>query len=374
MAAGHRSRRCGPTIASSRRTRSPTRASSPSIGSRIGSTTRFRRTDSGKSSSGSARLPRRRSAPATADRRRATASCKWERRGDRILLRSVSYEVVADAVDADREGGPGGELRLDPHGLQHRGHGQRRRAGDRGHAPLHDRRAGVQRPDPRAGADLRHAHARSSSAPSRSRRTSRSKPRTPTTIHRTAPGRQPARAGAGRTRRSTPPASGSSSVVMHYSMVLLPEKPMQPRLFDERVGYFSVSQMDYGKDEQRAPERPLHHAVSSGEEGSERGAVRAGQADRLLDRSGDADQVGAVPEARDRELAAGVRSGRIQERHRREGGADARAGCRLESGGRALLGDPLAAVDDRERRQDRTFTIRGRARSSRRTSSSTTTS
>ena len=42
---------------------------------------------------------------------------------------------------------------------------------------------------------------------------------------------------------------------MHYSMVQLPEKPMKPRLFDERVGYFSVSQMDYGKDEHRAPER-----------------------------------------------------------------------------------------------------------------------
>jgi len=42
---------------------------------------------------------------------------------------------------------------------------------------------------------------------------------------------------------------------MHYSMVLLPEKPMTPRLFDERVGYFSVRQMDYGKDEHRAPER-----------------------------------------------------------------------------------------------------------------------
>ena len=27
---------------------------------------------------------------------------------------------------------------------------------------------------------------------------------------------------------------GSSSVVMHYSMVLLPEKKMQPRLFDDR--------------------------------------------------------------------------------------------------------------------------------------------
>ncbi|PYR58804.1 MAG: hypothetical protein DMF91_16260 [Acidobacteria bacterium] len=42
---------------------------------------------------------------------------------------------------------------------------------------------------------------------------------------------------------------------MHYSMVLLPEKPMQPRLFDERVGYFSISQMDYGQDEHRAPRR-----------------------------------------------------------------------------------------------------------------------
>jgi len=49
--------------------------------------------------------------------------------------------------------------------------------------------------------------------------------------------------------------TGSASVVMHYSMVKLPEKPMTPRLFDERVGYFSVRKMDYGKDEHRAPQR-----------------------------------------------------------------------------------------------------------------------
>ena len=49
---------------------------------------------------------------------------------------------------------------------------------------------------------------------------------------------------------------GSATVVLHHSMVKLPEKPMMPRLFDERVGYFSVSQMDYGRDdEQRAPTR-----------------------------------------------------------------------------------------------------------------------
>lgn len=49
--------------------------------------------------------------------------------------------------------------------------------------------------------------------------------------------------------------TGSASVVMHYSMVKLPENPMMPREFDERVGYFTVRQMDYGKDEHRAPQR-----------------------------------------------------------------------------------------------------------------------
>ena len=48
---------------------------------------------------------------------------------------------------------------------------------------------------------------------------------------------------------------GSATVVMHFSLVKLPEKPMMPRVFDERVGYFSVSQMDYGRDEHRAPQR-----------------------------------------------------------------------------------------------------------------------
>mgnify|MGYP001075671975 CR=1 FL=1 len=48
---------------------------------------------------------------------------------------------------------------------------------------------------------------------------------------------------------------GSSSVLMSYSMVLLPETPMQPRLHDERVGYFSLTQQDFGVDEHRAPER-----------------------------------------------------------------------------------------------------------------------
>ncbi len=43
----------------------------------------------------------------------------------------------------------------------------------------------------------------------------------------------------------------SATIVLHHSMVRLPEKPMMPRLFDERVGYFTTSQQDYTADEYR---------------------------------------------------------------------------------------------------------------------------
>src|SRR5262245_10891342 len=45
---------------------------------------------------------------------------------------------------------------------------------------------------------------------------------------------------------------GSATVVLHHSMVKLPEKPLMPRVLDERVGYFSVTQIDYSRDEHRA--------------------------------------------------------------------------------------------------------------------------
>ncbi len=47
----------------------------------------------------------------------------------------------------------------------------------------------------------------------------------------------------------------SATVVMSYSMVKLPERPMMPRLFDERVGYFTRSMYDYGRPEHKATER-----------------------------------------------------------------------------------------------------------------------
>lgn len=49
-------------------------------------------------------------------------------------------------------------------------------------------------------------------------------------------------------------SAGTLTVEMNHSMVLLPEEPMQPRLCDDRVGYFGVERVNYSSDEQKAAE------------------------------------------------------------------------------------------------------------------------
>jgi hypothetical protein len=49
-------------------------------------------------------------------------------------------------------------------------------------------------------------------------------------------------------------STGSITVEMNQSMIKLPEDPMTPRPWDWRVGFFRVVQTDYGKDVQRAAE------------------------------------------------------------------------------------------------------------------------
>ncbi|WP_405284646.1 zinc-dependent metalloprotease [Gaopeijia maritima] len=54
------------------------------------------------------------------------------------------------------------------------------------------------------------------------------------------------------------PSNGAANTVsmeMHHSMLELPADPMQPRLCDPRVGFFSITQTDYGIDSQRATTR-----------------------------------------------------------------------------------------------------------------------
>ncbi|MFO8098999.1 MAG: zinc-dependent metalloprotease, partial [Salinibacter sp.] len=49
-------------------------------------------------------------------------------------------------------------------------------------------------------------------------------------------------------------SSGTVSVEMNHSMVLLPSDPMTPRLCDQRVGYFSVEHINFSSEEQQAAE------------------------------------------------------------------------------------------------------------------------
>lgn len=53
----------------------------------------------------------------------------------------------------------------------------------------------------------------------------------------------------------TPPTS--KSVVVHWSMVALPEQPMMPRLRDSRVGYYHISSYDFSSPEHRAQQRSV---------------------------------------------------------------------------------------------------------------------
>ncbi|MCO4293310.1 zinc-dependent metalloprotease [Solitalea sp. MAHUQ-68] len=52
---------------------------------------------------------------------------------------------------------------------------------------------------------------------------------------------------------ASPDASGSiATVEINNSMLLLPKEPMKPRYFDNRVGYFAQTQVDFSAEEQQA--------------------------------------------------------------------------------------------------------------------------
>jgi len=50
-------------------------------------------------------------------------------------------------------------------------------------------------------------------------------------------------------------STGTISMEINHSMVLLPDKKMEQRSYDDRVGYFSVQQTDYGTEAHKAKEK-----------------------------------------------------------------------------------------------------------------------
>ena len=183
---------------------------------------------------------------------------KWERRGDRVLLRTVAYDVVADpkapiarAVQAANFNPIVMAFNIEALGKKD--------------APVIDvtrlfttdvpEFSGRTRVGARAFDGSRSFVERAVSFPENVEveaiHTYNHPPDQNAGGGRGGPP-QPAPGGG---RGATALRPGTHSVLMHYSMVLLPETPMRPRLFDERVGYFSTRKLDYGLDEHRAPER-----------------------------------------------------------------------------------------------------------------------
>jgi len=175
---------------------------------------------------------------------------KWDRHGDRILLKSVSYAIVADAgrpiaraVEAANN-----DTIIRAFNIE---------ALSEDDAPVIDVTTLFNREVPEFSARTRllaRGFARDRSfVESVKAFPGNIEVKTTHTYTAPPPSSSQNRSRTPSRRRGMRP--GSATVLLHYSMVKLPEEPMQPRLFDERVGYFSVRQIDYGRDEHRSPRR-----------------------------------------------------------------------------------------------------------------------
>ena len=91
------------------------------------------------------------------------------------------------------------------------------------------------------------------------------------------------------------PDPRSMFLAVHYSLARLPAEPMKGRKADPRIGYFDSGRFDFSNDLDAHAAAALRQSLAAGEEGSGGGAVRAGQADRLLARPHRAGQVPRRP-------------------------------------------------------------------------------
>jgi hypothetical protein len=180
---------------------------------------------------------------------------KWERRGDRILLRAVSYDVIADpsteiarAVEAANYNPIVMAFNIEAIGKDDAAVIEVTRLFTTDVTEFSGRTRVGARAFDASRSFVEEAIAFPTNIEIRATHTYNNPPQ-----EAGAGGRGgPAPGGRGGAATLRP---GSHSVLMHYSMVRLPDTPMQPRLFDERVGYFSTRKIDYGLDEHRAPER-----------------------------------------------------------------------------------------------------------------------
>lgn len=163
----------------------------------------------------------------------------WERRGDKILLRSPSYSIVADSANPVYRA-----VRAATH-------------------PPIVASFDIKAWGPDSAAVIEVTNLYTSKIGEFAPNTSGSLEKDRTFIERVVAFPENIEIEATHTYTVTPPRPAGApanfrptprteSIVLHWSMIKLPEEPMKPRLHDFRVGYFSVGKTDYGTDDHRA--------------------------------------------------------------------------------------------------------------------------
>ena len=180
---------------------------------------------------------------------------KWERRGDRILLRAVSYDVVADpatpiakAVEAANYNPIVAAFNIEALGKDDAAVIEVTRLFTTDVPEF----SGRTRVGARAFDTTRSFVERAVSFPENieveATHTYNNPPQEGAAGGRGAPG-------AWRPRRDAAPARQRTASSCTTAWCCCRRSRCRPRLFDDRVGYFSTAMMDYGKDEHRAPQR-----------------------------------------------------------------------------------------------------------------------
>jgi hypothetical protein len=171
---------------------------------------------------------------------------RWERRDHRVLVRSVSYETVADSTNpiytAVRNSNNDmvlGAFNVEAYGPDS--------------APVIDVTRFYTAPPPEIGPGAR-VRTPPDAARSYIERVLSFPENVEVEATITYPP-PPQGAPAAPQNPFAPAATGTASIVMHWSMIKLPERPMMPRLADKRIGFFSLQQIDYGRPEQRSETR-----------------------------------------------------------------------------------------------------------------------
>jgi hypothetical protein len=168
---------------------------------------------------------------------------RWEQRGDDILLRDVKYEIRADVSDPIRDAVKATSLEAIITAFPIQAYGKDKRP--------------VIEVTPALTSDLPEFSARGRLRASGvdPRRTFIEKVKAfPTNIEAKVLLTYRLRGPAGALAAPAPIGGdsdpGGVTVMLHHSLIDLPDRPMRPRRYDDRIGFFSVSFEDYGSPKQ----------------------------------------------------------------------------------------------------------------------------